>query len=142
MENRFGLKDLFLFLLLAVLIVAVVLAMKQYDRQWQLLATLSEQSRDQTRELSQIRRLLQNGVPTVGAATRQASAATGPADDPFDRIREAEAKPDYAPGDWFIDAGPNIAKLTYLVSTDVYAADVQGRVLESLAVRDPVSLKW
>ena len=33
MENRFGIKDFFLFVLLAALIIVILLAMKQYDRQ-------------------------------------------------------------------------------------------------------------
>lgn len=138
MENRFTIKDLVLFTLVIGVIVLVGLAMVQYDRQWGVLQTLSEQSREQTRELSQIRRMLQRGVLTAAVPT------TGPAgqDDPFERIRTAQTRDDYAMGDWFIDAGPNIAKLTPLVSTDVYASDIQVRILETLAARDPVTLKF
>ena len=62
MENRFGIKDFFLFVLMMGLIVVVLLAMKQYDRQWTTMQAISEQLTEQTRELSQLRRSIQQGV--------------------------------------------------------------------------------
>src|SRR5438046_267388 len=40
MENRFGIKDLFLFLLIAALLGIVALAMVQYDRQYEKITSL------------------------------------------------------------------------------------------------------
>ena len=73
MENRFGVKDFFLFLLLIALIVVILLAMKQYDRQYQTVQSINEQGRDQLRELIAIRAALERGV-SLGQPTTQASS--------------------------------------------------------------------
>ena len=46
MENRFGIKDFLLFGLVTVLIVLVVAAMWQYDRQWNDITLLKKQNAD------------------------------------------------------------------------------------------------
>ena len=51
MENRFGIKDLFLFLFLGALIVRVWLAMVQYDRQWDEIQAISARLEKQTTDL-------------------------------------------------------------------------------------------
>ena len=61
MENRFGIKDFFLVLLLLTLIIVVVFAMKQYDRQYQLVRDIEQQGRDQLRELVAIHGALDRG---------------------------------------------------------------------------------
>lgn len=139
MENRFRIKDLFLFLFLGAVIVLLLLSMKQYDRQWEILHAIRTQGNDQIRELAQIRRLLAQGQFMTGTASTQPAAEGA---DPFERVKAAQKRDDYSTGDWFIDSIPNIEKITPLVSTDVYGAEIQGRVLESLATRHPISLKW
>lgn len=62
METRFGVKDFFLFLIIGVLIVLVVLAMFQYDRQWELEQATSHQLSDLTSDVARIRTLLAQGV--------------------------------------------------------------------------------
>ena len=54
MDSRFGIKDFFLFLLLVALIVIVVLAMVQYDRQWDKIQTIENKLNDQSRDLRAI----------------------------------------------------------------------------------------
>ncbi len=153
MENRFGIKDLVLFLLLGVLVVVVLLAMKQYDRQWQVLDEIRKQGAEQTAELSRIRRSIASGVTLGGGAptTRAAAGANGPTSpgalpgvsDPFFRVMEARQNPDYATGDWLVDNFPaNIAKLTPLISVDLYARLIERKVVETLAYIDPVTLKY
>ena len=44
MENRFGVKDFFLFALMLALIVVVLLAMTQFDRQYQQVITIKQQN--------------------------------------------------------------------------------------------------
>src|SRR5438477_348904 len=127
MENRFGVKDFFLFVLLVVLIVSVWLAMKQSDRQWEVLQDIRQQGAEQTATLAQIQRTLKQGISVGQPSTTQ--AVTG-ASDPFARIRAAQTKPDYAPGDWYIDSGPNSDKLTPLVSGDTFGSEVQSRIFE------------
>ncbi len=155
MENRFGIRDLIVCVLLLVLIAVVLLAMVQYDRQWQRLGQIDRQMTQQAqdtarvrRELSELRGLLEQGVKVAGHAT--AGGANHSADDgwvsggdPFERIRQAHESEAFAEGDWLIDAfGANVAKITPLVSHDVYGSAVQGQVLESLAVRDSDTLAW
>jgi peptide/nickel transport system substrate-binding protein len=110
----------------------------------------------QGRTLAEIRDLLAQGVSieSSGATNTQTTAAspdattTDPseaagADDPFYRWRAAMAQPDYARGDWIVDAfGQTTAKLTPLISLDVYGSRIQSYVLESLITRDPETLEW
>jgi peptide/nickel transport system substrate-binding protein len=80
----------------------------------------------------------------AGATTRPAANASTPlANDPFARIRAAQDLPDYARGDWLVDAfGNTVGKLTPLISSDAYQSTVEAQVLESLITRDPVTLDW
>jgi peptide/nickel transport system substrate-binding protein len=86
-------------------------------------------------------RLLEKGVRVVGNSN--GDAETAEAEDPFERRRAAIAMPEYAQGDWYIDAfGVAVGKLTPLVSSDAYQSSIQNYVIESLAVRDPQTLDW
>ena len=138
MENRFGLKDLVLFALLAGLAGLVALAMVQYDRQWSTLQNLSHKLDEQSGDLAALRRTLDHGV-AMGPTTPAAGTA---ADDPSARVRAATTRPGYAAHDWYVASGPNSDKLTPLVSGDAFANAIQNRVLETLVTRDPVSLQW
>jgi peptide/nickel transport system substrate-binding protein len=138
MENRFGVKDFVLYLLIIVLIIVVVLGMKQYDRQWDLLQRIQQQGLDQASDLADIHRQLARGLSIKTAA----APSTQPGDDPFARIKAAEDMPGYARGDWFVDSGPNSDRLTPIISGDVFAATVQSHVMESLVTRDPVTLEY
>jgi peptide/nickel transport system substrate-binding protein len=141
MEKRFGIKDLFFCCLLIVLIVSVWLAMKQFDRQYELIRTLKDSSDDQTRVLAEISRQLSEGIHTVGILPASAEPA---GEDPFARMKAARAQKGYAQGDWFVQAFPvNLSKITALVSNDTYAMDgVQPHVLEGLITRDSATLDW
>lgn len=158
MENRFGIKDLFLFLLVGGLIVVVIMAMVQFDRQYEQVLQIKQQNAELTRDIVQIRRQLAEGVPTVGtvppmgaggiqgglapsAASTHTAMSTG-SGDVFRLIREAEKKPDFARGDWFIDNfGTKVGRLTPYTSSDVYQVWVELQVMESLAAFDPYTLQ-
>jgi peptide/nickel transport system substrate-binding protein len=156
MENRFGVKDFILFLLLTVLIGAVLLAMRQYDRQWSDIQAIRDRLDDQSRDLRDLQRTLARGVNVAGGAgvsttgpdTSAASyPSTDPAfygkDDPFARQKAARAMEGFAEGDWVVDTSMGqIAKLTPFVSTDLYAMRIQELVLETLAGRDVMTLEW
>jgi peptide/nickel transport system substrate-binding protein len=153
MENRFGVKDFILFVLLALLIGVVVLAMLQYDRQWTDVQKIRDQLAEQGRDLRDLQRSIARGVTfnsQGGAgtlATGSRIASTNPADygkdDPFARIKAARANPTYAEGDWLVDvAMGQIAKLTPFIASDLYAMRVQDLVLETLLTRDPMTLDW
>ncbi len=137
MDNRFGVKDFFLFSVLGILVLLIVVAMFQYDRQWQHILLLNTKLDDQAKEM----RFLANKLDHV--SLRAATTQQTDNDDPFVRLREVEAMPGFARGDWVISslAGKS-STLTPYISGDAYASDVQGLVLETLADRDPDTLEW
>ncbi len=145
MENRFGLKDALLTFFLLVVIILIVLAMVQFDRQWEQIQKVRGQLDEQSKELRTINASLANGIAVnPGAvATTQATPTTGAGADPFATLRAVTTTPDFARGDWLIDMFPGqVAKLTPMLSTDVYASNVQEQILDSLAQRDPDTLAW
>jgi peptide/nickel transport system substrate-binding protein len=149
MQNRFGFKDLILTVLLVLLIAVVLLGMKQLDRQWFALQTLQDQSKEQTRLLSQISRSLDD-MAANGISVSGSSAATHPTasrthrPDPFAALKEAQAMPDFARGDFLIDNFETKlgGTLTPYISTDLYSDWVHSRVLEWLAFQDPNTLEY
>ncbi len=177
MDNRFGFRDLVMAGLCLLVIIVVLLAMKQYDRQYQRVVRLGDELRDQTaeqaqirRDIGELRRLIEQGVRVQSSNTSD-TASTTPAtaphtqattatttnpstavavaplqltgNDSFDRLRAMRNQPDFAEGDWCVDAfGANVAKVTPLVSVDAYGAAIQARVIENLADRDPQTLQW
>ena len=134
MENRFGFKDLLLTLLLLALIFSVWLSMRQYDRQWETVKSINQKLDSLTRELTGLRRDLSkatirsgtqaNHTPSQNTSVSPSTPApTAPTDAAFARIHAAKAQPDFAQGDWLVDAfGGGVAKLTPLLSGDVYAS--------------------
>ncbi len=118
----------------------------------------------QGRTLDEIRDLLAEGVvirsgdptpPNGEASTGEAESRVGADEgliadhderqgaDPFARWRVAMARPDYARGDWMVDAfAQTTAKLTPLISVDVYGSRIQSYVLDTLITRDPETLAW
>ncbi len=148
MERRFTLKDLLLFVSLALLACLILLAMYMVDRQWLKLAQMEQVLREQAADLRGIRdtvRSLERRVADGHLVARgNEGSASGEAIPPaFRRAWEATRQPDYQPGDWRVLAfGTGLKTITPLVSADVYASQVQGYVLESLLVRDPETLAW
>ena len=55
MENRFGIKDAFLFVSLAILAGLIILSMKQFDRQWLEVQTIRSQSDNLASDLNTIK---------------------------------------------------------------------------------------
>jgi peptide/nickel transport system substrate-binding protein len=140
MENRFGLKDFFLFLILACLIGVVFLAMNQYDRQWALIQQTNTLLNQQTNDIAAIRRLLERGA-LVTATTNPSASDNFTAG--FERVLKSHAAPDYAEGDDLVDTFMAVPeKLTPYVVNEVASDTVQGYVLESLCGRDPNTLAW
>jgi len=141
MENRFGIKDFFLFLLIAGLIAVVLLAMVQYDRQWELMRQTNTLLVQQTTDLARIRRLLEQGVSLDGATTNPSARQSDMAG--FEYVVKAHSQPDYAEGDDVVDtflATPS--KLTPLISSDLASFQVQSAVFDTLATQDARNLKW
>ena len=70
MDNRFTIKDFFLFALVIVAIAMVGLSMKQYDRQWQQVRELGGKNDALTRDINNLRDLdAQLEVPTLFGET-------------------------------------------------------------------------
>ncbi len=152
MGNRFGFKDFVIVVLLVTVIALVLLSMKQYDRQWEVMQTINTQLKEHTGDLAAIRRQIDHGLVAVPSTqetdsapnrTANADGWQGAGVDPFDRIKAAEKMPGYSKGDRLVDSfGTQIAKITPLVGRDAYSATIQSHVQESLAERDAVTLKW
>lgn len=141
MDNRFGFKELVLSTLMIVIIVVLLLAMKQNDREWALMQSLQESLNDQNVELKRLNLTLSKGVRVADGGS--GNVKTTDKDDTFARRLEAMAQEDYAPGDWYIDAfGVAVGKLTPLISSDAYQSAVEGYVIETLCTRDPETLDW
>ena len=144
MGNRFGVKDLLLYLFLLIILVSIWLAMVQIDRQWSFIRLTQEKLDEQTRDIADLRRQLQRGV-LVADSDRPAETAGGlpPTWEGFRRAHQASLAPDYAEGDWLINYfGGNLQRLTPMLSTDSYASWVQEQVLDTLITRDPETLDW
>src|SRR5438128_1415709 len=145
MENRFGIKDFFLFALVSVVIVLVILAMKQVDRQWQHIQILEDQSRLHGQDLVAIRRTLAEGI-SVGTSGGTGPATTQSAQqgvDPFKPIKEAEKMNGFARGDWLVDNfGAKLKAVTPFIGVDICAAWVQAKVTEGLHYRDDDTLEF
>lgn len=140
MENRFGIKDLFIFVFLIGLLIAVVLAMVQFDRQYREILNLKQQQSELTRGMATIQRQLAAGV-AIGGGTGTGIPVDGL--EVFKPLVAAEKTPGYAQGDWLIDNfGTKVGKLTPLIGGDLYQRIVESRVCESLATRDPETTKF
>ncbi|HSI33222.1 MAG: ABC transporter substrate-binding protein [Phycisphaerae bacterium] len=144
MENRFGVKDLFMFGLMVVLIVMVGLSMRQFDRQWQDVQEIKKQNSQLTSEVATIRSQIESGAVTVGGGNAAGPRALPAREMPvFAGLVGAEQKPDFSRGDWLIDNfGTKVGRLTPLVSSDLYQQWIESRVCECLATRDPDKLDF
>ncbi len=60
MENRFTVKDAFIFMFLLIAIAMIGLSMKQYDRQWTKILALENQNSALTRDIVGLRDLVQD----------------------------------------------------------------------------------
>jgi len=157
MENRFGIKDLFLFLLIGALIVVVFLAMWQFDRQLDEVRAIKQQNTELAGDIARVKTSVAGLADTLddlkgrpiavgpanGAPTTQPSANQVPEEDSFTRLQAAEKMPGFARGDWLVDNfATKIGKLTPLVSSDIYQRWVEQQVMEGLAVQDADSLEY
>jgi len=141
MDNRFGIKDFFLFSVLAVVIVMIALAMVQFDRQWDDVQSIKAKLDQQAMDLRQVQQQLAHGI--VASSTTVPSTAASNLPPAQQRVLAARQKADFAEGDWLITGeSGKFQSLTPMIAGDAYAADVQGNVIESLCGRDPVTLEW
>jgi peptide/nickel transport system substrate-binding protein len=145
MENRFGLKDLIVVVLLVGVIGVVLLAMWQYDRQLTRLDHMETSLSRQAEELADLNRTIQRGGFAAGATTQSVDGVgTSPKGNPFYLVDKAMKQPDFARGDWLVENfGVKFSRLTPLgTMADLYGSYVRARVLECLAYRDPNTLQY
>ena len=141
MQKQLTTRDWILYSLLCLLILLVLLSMYQIDRQWLKLTEMEASMSDQSKEMRELRSAIASG--RLSASSVSTSEASGEVSQAFKRAYTATRLPDYAPGDWSVDAfGTNLKTITPLVSTDAYASNIQSYVLESLITRNPDNLEW
>jgi len=141
MQKQLTLRDWILYSLLCLLILLLLLSMYQIDRQWLKLAEMGASMSEQSKDIRELRSAIASG--RVSASSISTSEASGEVSQAFKRAYAATLLPDYAPGDWSVDAfGTNLKTITPLVSTDAYASNIQSYVLESLITRNPDNLEW
>ncbi len=151
MKKIFTIKDVLLFGLIILLIIMLLLSMNQVDRQWQKLTSMENSLAEQSKDVSALRGSLTalhqrissaNLVAQTGSnVTNQANVGQIPP--AFQQAYQATQKEDYSQGGWFVNSfSTSLQSITPLVSTDVYASNVQSFVLESLLTRDSDTLEW
>ena len=141
MQKQLTIRDWILYSLLSLLILLLLLVMYQIDRQWMKLTEMETAMSEQSQDMRELRSAIASGG--VSAQFVSASGASREVAQSFKRAYAATRLPDYASGDWSVDAfGTNLKTITPLVSTDAYASNVQSYVLESLITRDPDTLEW
>ncbi len=141
MENRFGVKDFFLFLFLGVLIVMVAMAMVQYDRQWTQLNVIKQELSNQTRDLTNLRQAMAGN--TFGQPTTRAVGDVMPGftNTQQSRLAAVTELPGYSAGDWMVQATATPPpRLTPLLDSDLFGSRIGEYIFDSLATRDPETL--
>jgi peptide/nickel transport system substrate-binding protein len=142
MQKQLTARDWILYSLLSLLILLVLLAMYQIDRQWLKLSEMETAMSEQSKDMRELRVAITSGAVSANSTTNP-SVASGEVTQAFKRALAASRLPDYARGDWSVDSfSTNIKTITPLVSSDLYASNVQSNVLESLITRNPDTLEW
>lgn len=150
MNNRFGIRDFVIALLLMGILVSIWLAMIQFDRQWDdvkaLRNDLKALANTQNRMAAQIRDVqasISRGLTVNPSAGSAAAPPTGQQAHAHDRIVQARSREDFAEGDVIVDAfGTQLKSITALTYKDLYGRTIQQYVLESLATQDEDTLEW
>ena len=96
--------------------------MFQVDRQWEFIAKVEKQIEEQSKDLSELRRLVRSGKP-LSSFSNETNQDPDGAWQGFDRLAEITGRKDYAPGDWIVDAfSVSSPTMTPLIAGDAYAA--------------------
>jgi peptide/nickel transport system substrate-binding protein len=142
MQKQLTARDWILYSLLSLLILLLLLAMYQIDRQWLKLSEMETAMSEQSKDMRELRVAITSGAVSANS-TINSTATSGEVAPAFKRALAATRLPDYARGDWSVDSfSTNIKTITPLVSSDLYASNVQSNVLESLITRNPDTLEW
>jgi peptide/nickel transport system substrate-binding protein len=164
MQNKFGLKDFVLLVVMLAVGVTVWLGMVQRDRNWNEVLAMKSKLGDLERQLSRMETSLESGIAVAPprASGTQAAALSGatptnPAgpdeswarpgvkiewQPPLNYATDPRSSPNFKLGGEFteiFEAQP--AKLTPHVQTDVYGRRIVDLVVDSLGLYDPKTLK-
>jgi peptide/nickel transport system substrate-binding protein len=153
MQKRLSTKDFILYAFLTLIIILIIATMYQIDRQWTKLSETTQALSAQTKDVSNLRvaiTKLAKRIEQGGFQLSQHNLSTAIKNDnstevikSFKRAYVATQLPDYASGDWKVNAfGNNLKTISPLVSSDADASTVQSYVIESLLRRDPDTLEW
>ncbi len=157
MQNRFGIKDFVVIVLLLAVLTTLWLSMIQRDRQWPLLQTLEEQGRNLEARMASLDEKIRAGVSisssgNLGAANLSAVAVR---DESWARPgvpvqwqpapafpNDPSKVPGYKVGGEFVEVFEGQpSKVTPYLYADVYGSRVVDRVTESMAGFDPKTMK-
>jgi peptide/nickel transport system substrate-binding protein len=147
MQRRLNGRDVLYFGGIGVILLALLLAMYMIDRQWQKMAAIEQLMSEQAGDLRtigmQVRHLdarIERGV-NLSVPVSEEDASKLPV--VFQRAHAATQQPNYAEGDWLVQAfSVSLKTLTPFVSGDTYATHVRQYILESLLGRNPDTLEW
>jgi peptide/nickel transport system substrate-binding protein len=156
MQKRLSTKDFILYAFLTLIVILIIATMYQIDRQWTKLSETTQALSAQAKDIGNLRvaisklskKVEESGFQLTQTKPPSSIKSTKKNNNPdviesFKRAYAATQLPDYAMGDWKVDAfANNLKTISPLVSTDAYAATVQNYVLESLLTRDPDTLEW
>ena len=140
MQNQSTSRDWVLYSLISLLIILLILAMYQIDRQWLKLTEMETALSEQSKDMRQLRSAVSSGAISSISTNNPSSKDVATA---FKRAQAASLQANYAQGDWSVNAlASNLKTITPLISTDADASEVQSYVLESLLTRNPDTLEW
>lgn len=156
MQNKFGLKDLVLYILVFGLAITVWLKMYQQDRQWEKTQDVLGKLTGLESQISRIQDRLESGV-TAAPSPRVAAGGQSPgAQDeswarpgvkvewqpPYGPATDPRQQPNFTPGGECTEVWEaQLPRITPYVSTDSYSRRVQELVLQSLGDYDPLTLE-
>lgn len=160
MQNKFGLKDFVLMLLVAIVGVIAFMSMKQGDRMWNQVELLDSKIGSVEQQIAKLDRALSTGQVAINA---QPAASSDQTTDTSDEIKHDEswARPDGPAVEWqspFVFKSPPFemdgyrtggeftevfaaqpSKLTPVLAEDVYGRRVDDMICETLADFDPLT---
>lgn len=162
MQNKFGLKDFVLMVLVVLVGVFTLLNIKEGDRRWKKSQELLAKVGTVEQQLAKIERILVSGEVAINTNNGQATNGNGSNDGAVGNVRLADwARPDGPPVEWqepfvfksvpydlegyklggefteIFEAQPS--KLTPVLAEDVYGRRVDDQICETLADFDPVT---
>ncbi len=153
MQNKFGLKDFVLLVLVSIIGVFVLMSMRQDDRRWKQNESLMNKVGSIEQQIARLEAKLESGVVVSGQRGGGGSAAQSRDDswavagvpvewqEPWSFANDPRDQVGYRLGGSFtevFEAQPS--KLTPVLAEDVYGRRIGDQVCESLATWDAESL--